>query len=75
MPLQEPPAATVLIALDANPRLHVTELAERIDGDPRLVDRVCHDLAADGYVRSRTGGVYSITAKGERRLRTLVTTH
>jgi DNA-binding PadR family transcriptional regulator len=35
---------------------------------------VCHELEVDGYVRSRTAGLYSITAKGERRLRTLVAT-
>lgn len=72
MHLDDPPETTVLTALDANPTLHVTELADRVDGDPRLVDQVCHDLEVEGCVRSRTAGRYSITAKGERRLRTLL---
>lgn len=73
MHVDDPPETTVLTALDANPTLHVSELADRVDGDPRLVDRVCHGLEVDGCVRSRTAGLYSITAKGERRLRTLLT--
>jgi predicted transcriptional regulator len=73
MHADDPPEATVLTALDANPSLHLTELAARVSGDPRLVDQVCHDLEVDGCVRSRTAGRYSITVKGERRLRRLVT--
>lgn len=64
----DPPEVTVLTALDANPTLHVSELADRVDGDPRLVDAVCHELEVDGCVRRRTVGRYSITAKGKRRL-------
>lgn len=73
MHVNDPPETTVLTALDANPTLHVSELAERVDGDPRLVDQVCHELEVEGCVRSRTAGLYSITAKGERRLHKLVT--
>lgn len=72
MHADDPPETTVLTALDANPTLHVSELAERVGGDPRLVDQVCHELEVEGCVRSRTAGLYSITAKGERRLRTLI---
>jgi predicted transcriptional regulator len=50
------------------------ERVDRVDGDVRLVDEVCYDLEVEGCVRSRTGGRYSITVKGERRLRTLVAT-
>lgn len=74
MQVDDPPETTVLTALDANPTLHVSELAERVDGDQRLVDEVCYDLEVEGCVRSRTGGLYSITAKGERKLRTLIAT-
>jgi len=75
MQVDHPPETTVLAALDANPTLHVSELADRVEGDPRLVDEVCHELELEGCVRSRTAGLYSITAKGERRLRRLVSRH
>lgn len=65
--------AVVLRALHRHPRMHVAELAEIIGADPTAVDRVCFGLQRDGYVRARGGGEYAITARGERRVRTVGT--
>jgi DNA-binding IclR family transcriptional regulator len=63
--------AAVLETLHRQPRMHVVELSDAIGADPTTVDRVCFQLQRDGYVRARGGGDYSITARGERRLRRL----
>jgi DNA-binding IclR family transcriptional regulator len=66
-----PTTEDVLRALGGTSRAHVTELAETVGADPTVADRLCFHLQRRGYVRARGGGVYSLTALGERRLRRL----
>jgi len=63
--------AAVLRTLHRHPRMHVVALAEAVGADPTTVDRVCFQLQRDGYVRARGGGEYAITARGERRVRSV----
>lgn len=52
---------------DAGP-LHVTELAERVDGHPLTVDRMCSQLHTDGYIYLFGGGRYRLTDTGREQL-------
>jgi DNA-binding MarR family transcriptional regulator len=66
------PAISVLAALNANPGLRLTELAERTDLEMALVSREVRALDAAGYVRRsadpRDGRASQVglTAKGRR---------
>jgi predicted transcriptional regulator len=69
-PAPRPETATaVLTTLRRRPRMHVVELGDALGVDPATVDRVCFQLQRAGHVRARGGGEYSITARGEQRLR------
>ncbi|WP_440988713.1 hypothetical protein [Haloarchaeobius baliensis] len=67
-----PPDLAILHALDAGPAMPIAELTNAVDADPTTVDHLCHRLQCAGYVRARTDGSYSITARGEQYLRTLL---
>ena len=64
--------AAVLYALDGVASLPIAALCQRVDADPAAVDQHCHRLQYAGFVRARSDGSYSITASGERRLRSLL---
>jgi Mn-dependent DtxR family transcriptional regulator len=64
-------ATDVLAALRRRSRMHVVELSDALDVDPATVDQVCFRLQRAGHVRARGDGEYSITARGEQRLRSL----
>ncbi|WP_256296425.1 hypothetical protein [Haloarchaeobius salinus] len=68
----QPPDLAILHALDGVSAMPIAELTGAVDADPATVDHLCHRLQSAGYVRARTDGSYSITAHGERYLRTLL---
>lgn len=68
----EPTDVAVLYALDSVHTMPIGELCGIVDADAATVDHCCHRLRNAGYVRARSEGAYSITARGERYLRLLL---
>jgi Mn-dependent DtxR family transcriptional regulator len=66
---RRPTADAVLTLLYTHGRLHVLDLAERLDRTPADVEDACFRLQRAGLARARGGGDYSVTARGERRVR------
>ncbi|WP_267640786.1 hypothetical protein [Haloarchaeobius amylolyticus] len=67
-----PSEKAILSALDAVSSMHVAELCYALGGDPGPLDHQCDHLERAGFVRARDGETYSITSKGEQRLRVLL---
>ena len=62
-------AEDVLGLLAERGQLPVTSIAEELDRHPVTVDRQCHDLQQDGYIRiAASGGAYALTGAGRDRL-------
>lgn len=57
---------TILETLNACGRLHVTDIAAEIDEHPVSIDRMCNDLQKQKLARMCSGGVYTLTERGER---------
>jgi len=66
---RRPTADAVLTLLYTHGRLHVLDLAERLDRDPTDVEDACFRLQQAGLARARGGGDYAVTARGEQRVR------
>ncbi|MFC7157452.1 MarR family transcriptional regulator [Halomarina halobia] len=58
----------VLETLGSSGPLRAIDVAAEIDAHPVRVDRICARLRSEGYVSAIGGGVYALTAAGERAL-------
>lgn len=61
-----PTAMSIVEALRKRESLHVTDIVSHVDSHPVTVERHCHSLQQEGYVRQIGNGVFQLSEEGRR---------